>query len=209
MDAVISKMAQVVTVNIPSKWTFVPHGSLIVNDRDAESFYGKVLYDNENYEIGESIKIKDWVFVLERLKTWARKQIDVNSIVNPKLWFISGFFGSTHCTFTSIEEPDVLKRNDLLVRFIIEKMWTVLHPEEIEKMTNVGNVKVKQISWVKKSFASTPAVTVQPFDHWKRVVNGRELASLYDQYIGKTNASNGGVSVLKCDEKLDYDEDEK
>jgi len=47
----------------------------------------------------------------------------------------------------------------------------------------------------KQSRRGAPPVTVQPFEQWKRLVSPHQLASLYDQYTGKTTASNRGKYI--------------
>lgn len=125
----IREKATAGTSNV-SPWNFQTTGHLYVDDRDTQSFVGEVYYSNPFYEIGAAIKVRDWVFCLERMVPKARKKLAPNN--DPDAWVIAAFHGQSHYSFISIKASSQKELNDMLIEYVVETFWPILHPEVFE-----------------------------------------------------------------------------
>ena len=108
-------------------WTFVPTGNLYIDDCGIESYVGGLEYNNPNYEVGMAIKMRNWVFVLERMTNDCRNILA--STNNPQVWVIAGFYGQAHYSFLAVKEETTEELNLALLRYVMEKMIPILHQE--------------------------------------------------------------------------------
>jgi hypothetical protein len=106
-----------------AQWKFVPGGLLKINDKELDIYPGEVYYANSLYQIMNAIKIKDWVFVLERA-----------IYDRPDMIHISGFHGNTHCTFLGVtlnEAPSEDIFFNIIMDFFFNKILPIVYPDEI------------------------------------------------------------------------------
>lgn len=132
------------------QWHFVPIKKLVVDDRDTDSYFGSVLYDNNGYEFGSAIKVRDWVFVLERMTETFRLALAPNN--SPDVWVIGAFHNNEHYSFAPVVSQDQNTRTGLMVDYVIKWFWPFLHPEVFDSLesstSKSGNVELK---WVLES----------------------------------------------------------
>lgn len=147
-DSMILSGAEATTSPIV-KWRFVPSGHLCVNDKDSESYVGEIYYNNPNYELGGAIKIKDWVFCLERMTPKARMILAPQN--NPDAWVISAFHHNEHCSFIGFVSSDHVRKNSILLEFVILNFWPMLHPEFFNNIIPNKDVEMK---WTTVAFKS-------------------------------------------------------
>lgn len=121
----IARMAKSQTENLPSKWQFEPTGMLYVNNRDTDTMFGSIRYENTLYEFGPAIKICDWVFALERLTPEGYSLL--STTVPESTWLIVAFHGDSHYTFKVV--PDTLTTRNEFVEYLLRKFWPILRPE--------------------------------------------------------------------------------
>lgn len=116
-------------------WAFIPKGYLYVDDRDTSSFFGEVMYDNPGYEMGLAVKVRDWVFVLERPTPILRDVLLYRKEPVPPLdaWVFAGFRGTFHCSFWELRGlPDQQTMMRVFVHEVVTTFWDILHPEVFE-----------------------------------------------------------------------------
>jgi hypothetical protein len=129
-------LAMGVTENIATKWQYFPTGNLFVDDRDTNSTVGELIHNNALYLTGAAVKIRDWVFVLERLVTSDR-------------WHLSAFTGQTHWQFGLQKSDDPQQ----MLHTIVTRFWPVLHSDCFDHLdlsrfaTESRSDKTYQISW--------------------------------------------------------------
>ncbi len=141
-DTIIKSYAIASTVGI-SNWKFIPTGNLYIDDHDIDSYVGELDYQNSNYEIGPAIQMKNWVFVLEKMTNECRTKIV--STNDPKTWIVAGYHGQSHYSFFAIKDEAM---NDALLRYVMEKIIPILHPELFDySSTNEIPIKRKPMSW--------------------------------------------------------------
>jgi hypothetical protein len=126
-NEVVASMAVSSTKNIPVKWAFRATGAFIVNDQDTESFVGEVWYQNALFEIGPAIKVREWVFCLERDVESVRKIRNISDD-----WFISAFKGKDHFTFDRGVKNELGTRNVVFMEYVCCTFWPILHPETFD-----------------------------------------------------------------------------
>ena len=115
-------------------YRFVPAGQLIVDDRDTGSLYGELYYDNTLYEIGAAVKVRDWIFALERMTTRAKKILAPQNLKFPNTWVIGAFYEDNHYNMTTIESSNQDELNRTMVTWIVERTWAILHPEVFDNV---------------------------------------------------------------------------
>jgi hypothetical protein len=135
MDLIVkrdNRVREQATASTPlvSAWQFVATGDFFVDDRDTESYAGEICYANPNYEIGPALKVRNWVFCLERMTPEARARIAPQN--DPEAWVISAFHGPSHYSFIAIDAPDQRTLNDRFVTFVVSRFWPILHPESFD-----------------------------------------------------------------------------
>lgn len=108
-------------------WRFIPTGHLYVDNKDTNTYVGELYYGNPNYEMGGAIKVRDWVFVLEKMTSEAMNRLAPNN--DPNVWVIAGFHDHSHYTFTGITASSQSELNNMLVGYIVVNFWPILHPE--------------------------------------------------------------------------------
>lgn len=112
-------------VIVPYK--FIPTGHLYVDDRDTDSYIGELCYINSNYETGGALKVRDWIFALERMLPEARQRLAPKN--NPDVWVIGGFHEHSHYSFTTVTAVSQKELNQALLHYVLTKFWPILHPE--------------------------------------------------------------------------------
>lgn len=135
MDLIVKRdnyVREQATASTPlvSPWQFVATGDFYVDDRDTESYAGEIYYANPNYEIGSALKVRNWVFCLERMTPEARARITPQN--DPEAWVISAFHGPSHYSFIAIKAPDQRTLNNDFVTFVVSRFWPILHPESFD-----------------------------------------------------------------------------
>lgn len=147
-DSMILECAQAKVSGI-MKWRFVPRSHLYINDKEAKSYVGEVYYNNPLYEIGEAVKIEDWVFCVERMTNSARKRLD--PFGDPDQWSITAFHDNIHCSFIDFihKQHDTTKRIDILLKYILIKFWPIFHSEIFANVNVDTNIT---ITWITIQF---------------------------------------------------------
>lgn len=130
MDKLIENKATG-TSKIVQHWGFIPLGNIIVNKVDTNACVGQVYYSNTNLIFGGAVKVKDWVFVTEKLKDEARQKF--YSSLDKNAWAIAAFNGDTHYTFTGFIGTDDEALGSILLTYVTENFFPILYPEITKK----------------------------------------------------------------------------
>lgn len=133
------RISQGQTTPIPG-WKFVPQGELIIDsNEDKPAYYGEVYYQNKGLEIVNAIRIKEWVFVLER---WYPNYPCKKSDYKPNEWFIASFYKSTHASYSGfIPDKETFEaRFHPYLGFLLSKIWPILDMGDINPNSE-GNLK--------------------------------------------------------------------
>ena len=112
-------------------WNFNSIADLIVDDNHTESYIGEIFYANELYETGAAIRVRDWIFYLERFAKDATEK-----------WTIAGLHGKEHCTFLIVDGATEKDRNDKLTQFVVKGIFPILHPEVC-----IGKIDPRTAEW--------------------------------------------------------------
>lgn len=120
-------------------WKFVPKFELHVDDRDTDSLMGEVYYNNDGFEIANAIKLRSYVFTLERStpvgrqRTAAYMRTTVDQAFSNNNWHVCAFKGQNHYNF-GIEIPDlpVNERSTAFTELVIGRFFMALFPEILE-----------------------------------------------------------------------------
>jgi hypothetical protein len=99
-------------------------------------------YAFSDYEFGPAIKIRDWVFVLERMTDTARPVL--NPAAEASAWYVCGFRQKKHYNFGTVTDSSNLQRT--LLDFIIPRFWPILHPEAFVGCSPDAD-RMVQFSW--------------------------------------------------------------
>lgn len=126
MDQLIADKA-FATTKLVSNWEFQPIGSIIINEHDTDSQIGGLVYSNTNYIFHGALKVKNWVFVLEKMTNEALQKLAPTS--DKDMWYISAFNGNSHYTFAGFKGVDESELNVVLIEYIIDNFWNILYPE--------------------------------------------------------------------------------
>jgi hypothetical protein len=78
------------------------------------------------YEFSGAVKVKNWIFVLERIAPGGPITIPE---ANKNMWMLAGYFRDMHCSFTPLEPDPNLQLNVILVNHVIQKFLPILCPE--------------------------------------------------------------------------------
>jgi len=107
-DKIIAK-SRFITHNLPYGWRFTPVVNLIVDDRETGGYIGDLNYEHTGYTIRLAIRIKDWIFALEKINPAHRVFMNARGFVlpSPELWFLAGFHGNDHYNFDSSRDEPV------------------------------------------------------------------------------------------------------
>lgn len=135
------------STSVVSNWEFRPVGRLFVNDENYESYIGEVYYNNPIYEIGASIKVRNWVFCLERMTAKFRERLTPQN--SPDVWLVAAFHEKSHYSFESIQANSQKELNNIFTSYVIEKFWPILHPESFDSFIKDKNNqgKDKRMTW--------------------------------------------------------------
>lgn len=126
-DQIIQNKARMITAPILC-WKFIPNGYLYLDNSDIQSYTGQVHYLNKNYETGKAIKVKDWVFYLERMTPEARARLAPNN--DPELWIISGLHKNTHYSFVDVKGSNQDDLNNKFINYIIKEFFPILRSQK-------------------------------------------------------------------------------
>lgn len=152
--AAIENMAQAITRNIKAQWFFEPRGTLYVNDQDTETLCGELYYDVPLFEHGPAVKVRDWVFVMERLTPVGRMMMTPD--VSPDAWFICAFRGTSHYSFAKIVDKNIVLPKELL-KFVVLRFWPILHPETFDSVHVVDGMV--PMHWTTEEFKRAAPAT--------------------------------------------------
>lgn len=128
-NKIVESLAGASTKNIPGQWKFQAMGKFIVNDQDTDSYVGELWYQNGEYEIGPALKVRDWVFCLERRREESRKALKLSDD-----WVVSAFRGPDHFSFNYRVPDKIGNRNVEFMRYICCSFWPILHPETFDHL---------------------------------------------------------------------------
>lgn len=124
-------------------WAFLARLSLCVNGKqEYRALLGDMSYAYSHYEFGPAIKIRDWVFVLERMTEAAR--LVINPVAEASTWYVCGFRQRKHYNFGKVTDGSNLQRTFL--DFVIPRFWPILHPEAFVGCAPDADGQVK-FSW--------------------------------------------------------------
>lgn len=119
-------------------WKFIPTGNLYVNDQDTDSFYGELYYENPNFEIGGAVRVRDWVFVSERMRPEVRQRLAPQN--DPNAYMIAGFYHNSHFSFVPFISPvpDIRACNQIMINFVVTKLWPIFHIECFDRYLSIA-----------------------------------------------------------------------
>lgn len=128
MDKLIENKAVSATKNV-SNWEFQPSGNIIINKHNTDSQVGGLLYSDTNYVFHGAFKVKNWVFVLEKMT------------YDKDMWCISAFNGNSYYTFKKFKRVNETTLNLVLIEYVINNFWNILCPEvHVEYMNNTWKI---------------------------------------------------------------------
>lgn len=143
-------------------WRFIASGHLYVDDRDTESFLGEVYYANRGFEIQCAVRIRNFVFCLERSTANSPSQAALRPEARTH-WWVAAFSGNTHYSFGSIVDAPQQELNKAFLEVVITRYYPILHYEIVADKVRAdiaakGLEEVRkrdavlQISWTTKQY---------------------------------------------------------
>jgi len=144
MDAQVAKLARASTDKI-SQWKFTVRGDLYVDDCDIDAHVGDLDYENMFYEIGAAVRLRSWVFALERQKDEIRKVFAPEN--SPKTWVIGGYHGESHYSFVGTNAEFVEQRTEALLYFVVQKIVPILYPDIFDSLGTNSKKKKHHLGW--------------------------------------------------------------
>jgi len=121
----IAAKAKAVSHNIPGAWTFIPVGDFSINDSDCDANIGELYYENGAYEIGPTVRVRDWVFCLERM-TLAGRAAYPQNIIDPEIWVLSAFHGMDHYSFDKVHVGNPESLRPVFLTIIVHEFVPIL-----------------------------------------------------------------------------------
>jgi hypothetical protein len=143
-------------------WRFIASGHLYVDDRDTESFLGEIYYTNRALEIRCAVRIRNFVFCLER---WIAGS-PAHAAMPPEKrshWWIAAFSGDTHYSFGSLTDGPQQELTKAFLDVVITRYYPILHYEIVADKIRADIAAkgldavrkrdaVLQVSWTTKQY---------------------------------------------------------
>jgi len=142
--------------NIPGRWHFVPVGDVILDDRDTGCTMGELYYENGIYDIGPAIRIKDWVFCLERMNDVGRKMFPENK----GTWAMAAFRGMDHYNFGPVDGNTNQAIRGVFVVVVVTEFLPHLCPDLFDGKGDPLEA-VKKMAFTAQLFSDQESLTAQ------------------------------------------------
>ncbi len=104
-------------------WHFLPLGKILLKGEDKGILLGRAFYKNTLFEFGPSLKMYDWMFMMERKTAVLRHLL---GLTGPNPWSVCAFNGQRHYTFVAVGDVNDLSR--ALVLSVVKMFWKWLYP---------------------------------------------------------------------------------
>lgn len=134
---------------LQAPWAVQRRGHVIVTVGATEvSLYAcDVAYGLPIFEFGPGVEIRDWVFVLERMKPVARAEM--NPGAPPNTWYLCAFHGKDHYNFGHVADCADLIRS--LLNAVLPRFLPIIQPEAFVGVQPDANGMVP-VKWTTRKF---------------------------------------------------------
>lgn len=140
-----------------SPYTFTSLAKIVVNDRDTNSYVGRINYANPAYEFLACIKIRECIFTLERLVPFFKQAFGHMN----DCYYIGCFNGNKHCVFSQNYEPSYFEQNkpgDTLIDYVVSSFWGIFFPDCFDHHANWQNNTPLYLTWYVEKLKQEEAV---------------------------------------------------
>lgn len=132
--------------SIHCRWEFVPKFSLMVDGKDTSSFLGELYYENAGIEIANAIKVRDYVFTLERQNKFGYQRTAavmgltleqfMAKLPEPDSWVVCCFKGNQHFNFGHIISNALsdVERGKEFTNLVIARFFLPLFPDMLQRV---------------------------------------------------------------------------
>ena len=141
------------------KFSFKPEKVLYINGKDYKIFTGPFLYENPLFNIKWSIKIRDWIFTLERMTEDGIRHLTSSGMSYSQfdIWYVCGFHEGFHHNFGRLKNPSQTE----YIEHILLTFFAVLHPEIKDSFTDLApGTKGGHLSYRLTSIPETELTTI-------------------------------------------------